>query len=235
MASFTEIINTVLDVEGGYQNMPEDWGNYNAYDSNGELIPYKERPGVTLQAGTNRGISAALYSGLMKREVSVMEMKSISEDKAIMIYRKVYWEPIQADKINSQKLANLIFDARVNHGYTGIKIVQKVINTLGYSPQLQVDGIVGQKTIEAINSIAPHTLHNGILDGRIQLYHHLAISRPGNERFLNGWLNRLKKFPRMSEGGSGNNTAPPSSSSSGGGVGMVLFIAALITATAFID
>lgn len=198
MAQFNLAIDLVLDLEGGFQNHPEDWGNYNAYDDQGNYVPYQERKGRTLQSGTNRGISTALYSSLAKREVSEEEIRTITEEQAKAIYKTVFWDGVKGDLILHQQIANLIFDTHVNHGGYGKKMVQRVLNHLGFA--LEEDGIVGAKTLAAINQADPAELHDSILDIRILKYQELAAKRADNDRFLQGWLNRLKKFPRMKTG-----------------------------------
>lgn len=195
MASFSSAIPKVLAIEGGYQNDPADWGNYNAYTSSGQYVSYANRKGNTLRAGTMRGISAGLYSSLLKREVSEAEMQNISEDLAVNIYRRYYWDSILGDQIQNQAVAELIFDSKVNHGTTGIILVQRVLNRMGAN--LVEDGKLGPNTLAAVNSADPATLYNGVLQAREQLYYELVKSRPDNRKFLQGWLNRLAKFPAM--------------------------------------
>lgn len=195
MASFNPAVEKVLSIEGGYQNDPADWGNYNAYTSDGQYVEYKNRKGHTLRAGTNRGISAGLYSGLLKREVSEAEMKAITVSQAIDILETVYWDKMQGDEIPNQALAELILDGHVNHGTSGLMLVQRVLNRMGAN--LAEDGVVGPKTLQAINTANVAQLYNGILEARRQLYYNLVQSRPDNQKFLQGWLNRLAKFPAM--------------------------------------
>ncbi len=195
MASFLPAVEKVLSVEGGYQNDTEDWGNYNAYDSQGNYVRYSQRKGHTLRAGTNRGISAGLLSSLLKREVSVAEIQAISKQRAIDIYRQVYWDGIRGDDIPHQGLAELIFDGHVNHGTTGKKIAQRVLNGLGANPPLAVDGAFGPKTLAAIRKAPLAALYNNIIQARAELYKKLVQDRPDNAKYLKGWMNRLKKFP----------------------------------------
>ena len=195
MAAFAPAVEKVLRVEGGYQNDSADWGNYNAYDANGNYVEYKKRPGTTTRVGTNRGISAALYSSLKGRAVTVEEIKAITRQQAIEIYRKLYWDKMKGNQFQNQQLAELVFDSYINHGGTGIKLVQQVLNTFGKG--LSVDGAIGPMTLAAIHSTPVANLYNRILSTRAEFYKALAAKREGNERFLKGWLNRLKKFPPM--------------------------------------
>ncbi len=225
MAKFEDAVAKVLDAEGGYQNDPADWGNYNAYTTDGQFVAYAERKGRTLRAGTNRGINAGLLSGLKKQEISVAEMQALSQAQAISIYKQVYWDSIQGDLIRHQALAEMIFDAKVNHGSTGVKLLQRVLNKLGY--KLQVDGKLGPSTLIAVNQANPITVHDAMIQARRELYHHLAERREGNQRFLKGWLARLDKFPPL---GSGSPNLPSSPSSrTGTAVAAILLGAFLIS------
>jgi len=197
MASFLPAVEKVLSIEGGYQNDTEDWGNYNAYNSEGNYVPYAQRKGRTLRAGTQRGISTGLLSSLLKREVTAAEIQAISREQAIDIYRKVYWDSIHGDEIPHQRLAELIFDGHVNHGTTGKKLTQKVLNGLGANPPLMVDGAFGPKTLAAIRQAPVAALFNNLIQARAELYRKLVKDRPDNAKYFQGWMNRLKKFPIM--------------------------------------
>ncbi len=197
MAAFLPAVEKVLSVEGGYQNDTEDWGNYNAYDEGGNYVKYAQRKGRTLRAGTNRGISAGLLSSLYKRQVTAAEMQAITKQQAIDIYKKIYWDGIQGDHIPNQALAELIFDGHVNHGTTGKKLTQKVLNGLGANPPLAVDGAFGPQTMAAIKKAPLANLFNNLLQARAELYKKLVQDRPDNAKYFKGWMNRLKKFPVM--------------------------------------
>ena len=164
MARFAPAVEKILNAEGGYQNDVEDLGNYNAYDASGNFVAYNQRKGQTLRAGTNRGISAGLYSSLRKREVSPEEMQAISRNKAIEIYRQVYWNKMKGDQITNQRLAELILDSYVNHGSTGIKLLQKVLNRMGKT--LEVDGRLGNRTLSALHQVELESLYNGYIEAR---------------------------------------------------------------------
>lgn len=192
MADFPTAINKVLDHEGGYQNHEADFGNYNAYDIDGNLVPYKERRGRTLRAGTNMGISAGFLSGKLGRAVSVSEMQGLTREKVSLVYRRYFWDDILGDKINHQRVAETAMDARVLHGHTGKKLLQRTLNALGNS--LEVDGKVGPITLDAINRADPARLINGLSSARAGLVKRLAREREGNGRYLDGWLKRINSF-----------------------------------------
>lgn len=172
MASFYPAYQLVAKAEGGYQRIPEDSGNYN---SRGDLV------------GTNWGISAPVYEDWIGRPPSTKDMQNISLLTAHQIYKSRFWDDIDGDSIQSQEVANIFFDGRVNHGRTGTKLMQKVLG-------VNVDGVVGNQTLSAINRANPTSLFNRYKAARRQFYYDIVNRKPSQRIFLNGWLNRLNKF-----------------------------------------
>lgn len=82
----------VLDHEGGFQNNPNDVGNY----YNGQLI------------GTKYGISAASWAGQY-------DIPNLTIDQAKQIYFDHYWKPAGADKLAWPECL-LVLDTDVLHG-----------------------------------------------------------------------------------------------------------------------
>ena len=57
---------------------------------------------------------------------------------------------------------------------------------------MAIDGIVGPKTIEAINSYpVQKELFEKIKQERIDFIDRIVANRPTNKKFKRGWLNRL--------------------------------------------
>lgn len=102
----------------------------------------------------------------------------------VEFYKREFWDKAQLDLVNSQKIADEIFLFGVNVGMkTSIKIAQRLVNVL-------VDGIVGQKTINALNSfnesvfdIKFDELEKEHYDKIIEAKPHLVINKKG-------WYNR---------------------------------------------
>lgn len=174
MASFEAYKPLLLQVEGGYQAHPEDNGNYN---TEGHLV------------GTNYGISAPVYENWIGRLPTVADMKAITKAIAFQIYKANYWDACKGDYFKNQSVANLVIDHAVNAGVASAgRLVQRVLNNeFGYN--LAVDGVIGNATINAINSIIDQKrLHDRILESRESFY--LQIGGP----FVDGWLVRLSNF-----------------------------------------
>lgn len=178
MASFAPAYALVAEAEGGYQNHPNDTGNYN---SRRELV------------GTNWGISAPVYEDWIGRPPTAAEMRAMSATEARSIYKARFWDDILGDHIQSQDVANIFFDGRVNHGRTGVRLMQRVLG-------VAQDGIVGLITLQALNRANPVQVFEQYKEARRAFYHQLVNNNQDYRVFLQGWLNRLANFSTSSVG-----------------------------------
>jgi len=176
MAQIEKALRQVLRWEGGYQDHPNDSGNYN---SKGQLV------------GTNHGISAPVAEHFLGFPPDRFVMKKMSLKLAVCIYRQNFWENIKGDQIESQPVANIFFDGHVNHGRWGIRLMQEI---LGVSR----DGIVGPITLAALNETPPEIVYTQYKERRIEFYHAIVKRSPEMGVFLRGWLNRINSFRHFS-------------------------------------
>ena len=112
------------------------------------------------------------------------------------IYKTKYWDCIKLSSFNSQIIADELFDTAVNMGPgTAARFLQKALNLLNRNQKnyadLVVDATIGAKTLEAVslcNSTKLNTALN-LLQG--ERYMKIVRKNPSQERFFNGWLNRV--------------------------------------------
>ena len=174
-----QLIDAVLDREGGYANHPADRG--------GE---------------TNYGITAAIarangYDGAM-RDLPLATARAI--------YRWTYWLGPRFDAVAAQAplVAAELFDTGVNMGPpVAAAFLQRALNALNRGasdyPDMPVDSRIGDTTLAGL---AAFLARRGAGGERVLLkaiealqgerYVALAERRPANEAFLYGWLaNRI--------------------------------------------
>jgi len=171
MANIQLLAPLILKWEGGYTNNPADLGG-------------ATNKGVTLSVWKQQGYDKNDDGG-----IDVEDLKLLSaEDVVERILRPHYWNRWQADRIPAQALANILVDWVWCSGSYGIKIPQSVL-------ALKSDGIVGEKTLRAVNDYPdPEGLFDKIKQVRRAYLNMICIDRPANKRFLKGWLNRLNDF-----------------------------------------
>ena len=173
MAKIDILAPYILSWEGGFVNDPADRGG-------------ATNKGVTIETWKRQG-----YDKNKDGIIDVKDLKLITERDATEIMRKNYWDRWQADFIKSQSIANILVDWVWGSGVYGIKIPQRILG-------VNQDGIVGNKTLEALNAQDPDKLFQAIYDARKKYLNDITISRPANKRFLRGWLNRLEDIRRLS-------------------------------------
>lgn len=176
MADFQKYVPILKQVEGGYQNLVGDTGNYNSLGQ---------------RVGTNFGISARFYEGIIKRPPTVADMKAITLSQALVIYKKYFWDDVHGDILINQSVANLVCDHAINGGEGSIGTIVQRILVNDFGKQLTIDGDIGIKTATAMNSVDQKLLFDKIKKGRESFYYQIG------GQFLDTWLNRLKSFSYM--------------------------------------
>ena len=96
----------------------------------------------------------------------------------------MFWDRWKADQIINAPIALMLVDFVWGSGKYGITVPQKVLG-------VTADGIVGPKTLAAINSRDPKQLFAELKAARKAYYERICSSRPTNKKYLKGWLNRL--------------------------------------------
>ena len=126
--------------EGGFVNDPADSGG-----------------------ATNMGVTIGTFEVYCHRKgyprPTVERLKKLTPTEWTDILKTMYWDRWQADKIHSQKIANILVDWVWGSGVHGIKIPQRILG-------VAVDGIVGEKTLQAINAQDPDKLFQTIYEAR---------------------------------------------------------------------
>ncbi len=174
---FDDAFKIVLDFEGGYSNDPADKGGETNY-------------GITTAT-----LESAKAKGWVQSSVSI---KNLKLNHAMVIYKNGYWNAVKADNL-PYPLDLIMFDMAVNHGVnTAIKLLQKTLNSM-LDFNLVVDGIIGQKTMTAIDKLTNtdhlRCLCSYVLLNRVELYMSIIQSNKTQEKFFKGWIvNRVVKL-----------------------------------------
>lgn len=74
----------------------------------------------------------------------------------------------------------------------GIKRVQKILG-------VTADGIVGPKTIDAVNAQDPKTLFTKVYNARADHFNAIVKANPSQKKWLKGWMNRINYIYNLYE------------------------------------
>lgn len=103
-----------------------------------------------------------------------------------MFYKKNFWDRMRLDDITDQHKANEMFVFGVNAGCgRSVRLAQLVVGTVA-------DGLIGPKTIAAINSYDVDEFDREFDEEEIKYYEAIVRNNPEKKIFLNGWKNRAK-------------------------------------------
>jgi lysozyme family protein len=175
-----QLIDALIDREGGYSNHPADRG------------------GPTKYGITEAVARAHRYRGAMR---------DLPRDEAAAIYKRLYWLRPKFDQVakRSPAVAAELFDAGVNMGpAVAATFLQRALSALNRDRKdyadLVPDGRIGDATLAALDRFielrgkpSGETVLLRALDAlQGERYLRLAERRPANEAFLYGWLaNRI--------------------------------------------
>ena len=162
MNRFEKLFKYILGVEGGYSDDKHDRGG-------------KTRYGIIEEEARQHGFKG--------------KMNELPLTFAKEVYKKDYYDKNNLEKILDDRVALSIFDWSVNSGRIGIKKAQSTANDLG--ADLVVDGILGNKTAEAINKISSERFLNLYHAKQRKFYENLVAKNDTQKKFLKGWLNRI--------------------------------------------
>lgn len=192
MANVDSLLPYILKFEGGFVNDPADTGG-------------ATNKGVTI--GTWRQVG---YDKDGDGDIDVADLKLLTDaDVLNRVLKPAFWDRWEADRIISQGVANILVDWVWGSGKHGIVIPQRL---LGVVP----DGIVGEKTLAAVNAANPRQLFDAIFDARKKFLHDITaqsvakyerkigrkateaqLKKHTNKRFIKGWLNRLEAIKQF--------------------------------------
>lgn len=137
---------------------------------------------------TNKGVTIGTFRQFYGASATVEQLKKITDEQWLRIFRAGYWDPWKADDIKNQSIANIVVDWAWGLGtVTSIKQVQKILG-------VAADGIVGNDTLTAINTADQRTLFDKIHSKRIEFVENIVKREPSQTRFLKGWKNRINSL-----------------------------------------
>jgi lysozyme family protein len=166
---FDAALAIVLAHEGGFQNDPNDPGNWT-----GGAV------GAGICRGTKYGISARSYPDL--------DIAGLSTDAASAIYRRDWWDRLGLARLPAP-LATKLLDAAVNLGpRPAIACLQHALNAQG--GVLAEDGLLGPATVAAAQSAPAETALAALREALADHYRAIVARHPERARFLAGWLTR---------------------------------------------
>lgn len=185
MADFKTAYKITMAHEGGYANNPADTGGetwkgiarkrHPDWPGWSTIDQYKAKPDFPANLADAPGLQQGVE----------------------LFYKIKFWDYLKLDQIGNQKIANELFDTSVNMGQgVAALFIQRALNVSNRNgkdyPDIEVDGNVGSKTVNAVNN---HPRPDQLLKllNTLQGAKYIAIceANPSQEIFMNSWLSRV--------------------------------------------
>lgn len=164
MAQFDKYAPKLKRWEGGYANDPDDTGG-----------------------ATNIGVTLATFRQFYGADKTEADLRRMTAEQWRHIMKSGFWDKCWGDQIHNQSVAEIIVDWCVNSGTGMLKKVQGMVGT-------KADGVMGPKTLAAINTYNQQKLHFMVKAARAEHYAAITRNRSANLKFYDGWMNRLLDF-----------------------------------------
>lgn len=192
MADFKTAYTKTAVVEGGYANDPDDRG-----DETYKGIARKMDPtwkGWPIIDDIKRRVpnSAAHIN-------AAAEGNGQLQGTVIDYYKRNYWDVLNLDHIEDQRVANELYDTGVNMGIGRAGLFfQRVLNAMNRNgslfSDLKLDGQVGPNTLTAFNALsASDKIFVWRLLNCLQGEKYISIceANPVQEKFMRSWASRV--------------------------------------------
>lgn len=155
--NFDKCFELVLQHEGKYVNDPRDPGGR-----------------------TNMGVTQRAWEAHLNRSVTEAEMRMLTPENIKPFYRAQYWDKLKGDQLPAG-VDYAAYDLAVNSG------VRRAAKWLQEIAGAAADGIIGPKSIEAIQSCDPQEVVDVLCDMRLEFLQRL----PTFGTFGKGWSRRV--------------------------------------------
>jgi hypothetical protein len=168
--NFKNIINNLVELEGGKSNL--------SYDKGGK---------------TNLGITQYTYNNWNKKHNKPLkDVYKITRQEADQIYKEEYWNIIKGDQLPPNVAHIMLSQALLDGPQDSIRLVQKLLG-------LKVDGIMGSDTINKIKRLTVNgdiKLATAIANKQI---YRLKTDEDA-DKFGKGWNSRVRKVMKKFKG-----------------------------------
>lgn len=147
----------VIKSEGGFVNNPKDPGGM-----------------------TNLGVTRSVWQAYLKRDVSEVEMRALTPELVKPFYKAYYWDRIKGDNL-PDGVDYAAYDLAVNSGpHRAAQYLQQIAG-------VTADGMIGPKSLEAIQSCDAKETADAICDMRLDFLKKLSTF----DTFGKGWSRRV--------------------------------------------
>jgi len=118
-------------------------------------------------------------------------LNRLTEKQAMKIVKEHYWDRYKVARLKHQPLANQVFDYIYNAGVNeAVKVLQGTINEYYGMRRVDVDGVMGSKTIKYANKAQGNVIYSLYKENRLEKYKQKKYFY----HYGRGWTRRIKSI-----------------------------------------
>ena len=118
------------------------------------------------------------------------DVKYLQPSQAKEIYKDMYWNNTEIPQIENDRVRNAVFDMNVMGG--AARVVQRALNDFS-DAGLAVDGKIGPKTVEALNSIPANKVSDFMENLKAERLEYLQQTKNWSTA-KGGWTKRTNNY-----------------------------------------
>jgi lysozyme family protein len=184
MANYKLILPSVAKFEGGLSSDPRD----SCSKLRSDVIDPKNGLGYH----TNKGVCYSTWISASKKlgfNPSGKSFVNMTKSQWESIVKELYWNPLSLDKVDSQPIAEILFQSNWGSGMGGAKVLVRFMQG---KLNLAEDGSIGNDTITKLNQytknkVAEKSLFKSLWERRLQYLQSLKSF----ETYGRGWTTRM--------------------------------------------
>jgi lysozyme family protein len=189
--SFNKALKKTLSFEGGYSNHNNDKGGETVF---GIARKFHENLPLWNEIDNYKKLDKEDFERIISDFRNNIIMSSVKD-----FYLHNYYYKYKCNLVFSEsaRVSEYLFDCVVNHGSSGVKILQNALNSFGGGIQfkpLVIDGAIGPKTLDVLALIVEFGNSAELMDRfkeqRVKFYVSICKRDESQLVFINGWINR---------------------------------------------
>lgn len=181
MSSFERAMPTIQLHEAGLANDPDDPGGITNFGISIRWL-------LTTGDLDHDGLPDGDIDG--DGDIDADDIKKLTQPLADKLFLLYWWNKFKYGQINNQVIATKVFDFSINMGsLPAHKCLQRALRASN-GIQLEIDGILGPKTLEAVNKTSPDRLLPALKQAAASYYEAIIMKNPKMSKYRNTWLRR---------------------------------------------
>lgn len=184
MADYKLILPSVAKFEGGLSSDPRD----SCSKLRSDVIDPKNGLGYH----TNKGVCYSTWMSASKKlgfNPSGKSFVNMTQSQWESIVKDLYWNPLNLDRVNSQAIAEILFQSNWGSGMGGAMVLVRFLQS---KLDIAQDGAIGNNTITKLNEVtknkvAEKNLFKSLWERRLQYLQSLKSF----DTYGRGWTTRM--------------------------------------------